>query len=247
MLTGKVALVTGASSGIGEGIALALAEAGADVAVSARRVDRLAALVERMNGRGVRAVAIPCDVAVEAEATAAVEQTIAQLGRLDILVNSAGIIQAGGIESCSLDEYRRLIDVNLMGTVYSCKAAIGPMKGQGSGDIINISSQAGRKPAAPFNAYSASKFAVNGMTESLRQEVGTAGIRVTTLMPGAVRSEVAEAMSDPTFREAMKAHVGREGTCDPSDIGDAVVFICGLPRRANIDMISIRPTIDVSG
>lgn len=246
LLAGKVALVTGASSGIGEAIAICLAEAGAKVAVSARRADRLDALVARIEQAGSQGLALPGDAADEATAIGAVEQTVAHFGRIDILINSAGIIQAGGIETGSLEEYRRVVDVNLMATVYTSKAAIPHMKAQGAGDIVNISSLAGRKTAPPFSAYSASKHAVNAMTDALRQEVGGAGIRVSILMPGATRTEVADNMSDPNFREAMKAHVGKEGAVDPRQIGETVVFMMALPREANISEISIRPTIDTS-
>lgn len=245
-LEGRVALVTGASSGIGEGIALSLAEAGAAVALSARRADRLDALVRRIEDAGGTAIALPGDVSIEEQATAAVTDTVARLGRIDILVNSAGVIQAGGVESLSLDEWRRVIDINLLGTLYTCKAAIGPMKAQGSGDIFNISSTSGRRAAGLFGPYSTSKFGVTGLTEGLRQEVGQAGIRVCIIEPGATESEVAEGITDPTMREAMRAHVGKEGAVKPKDIGDTVVFVAALPRRANISTLLIRPTIDTA-
>jgi NADP-dependent 3-hydroxy acid dehydrogenase YdfG len=245
-LTGRVALVTGASSGIGEASAIALAAAGARVAVSARRADRLDALVAKIEAAGGTAFAIVGDVSDEAAATDAVTRTVERFGTLDILVNSAGIIQAGGIETGSIDEYRRVMDVNLMGTVYSCKAAIAPMKAAGRGDIVNISSQAARKSTAVFNAYSTSKHALNAMSEALRQEVGGYGIRVCALMPGATTTEVADNISDPNFRGAMQAHVGKNGAVAASEIADAVVFVVSMPSRANIDLISIRPTIDTA-
>jgi NADP-dependent 3-hydroxy acid dehydrogenase YdfG len=245
-LEGRVALVTGASSGIGEAAAIALAEAGASVALSARRVDRLEALVSRIEAAGGKALALPGDVVDEEVATATVEKTVAHFGRIDILVNSAGILQAGGIENANTQEYRRVMDVNLMGTIYTCKAAIGPMKAQGRGDIINISSQAGRKSASVFNAYSASKHALNSMSEAMRQEVGGYGIRVCVLMPGATTTEVANNVSDPKFRDAMQAHVAKDGAVAASEIADAIVFVASMPSRANVDLISIRPTIDTA-
>lgn len=245
-LSGKVALVTGASSGIGEAAALALAEAGSTVAVSARRADRLAALVARIEAAGGKALALPGDVAVEAEATKTVEDTVTRLGRIDILVNSAGVIQSGGVESLPLDEWRRVIDINLLGTLYTCKAAIGPMKAQGAGDIINISSTAGRRAAGLFGPYSTSKFGLTGFTEGLRQEVGGAGIRVAIVEPGATETEVAGGIGDPAMRAAMQQHVGKEGAMKPSDIADAIVFIASLPPRANVSQILIRPTIDTA-
>lgn len=245
-LRGKVALVTGASSGIGEATALALAEAGAAVAVSARRAERLTDLVTRIEKAGGKALAVPGDMANETDATKAVTDTVAQLGRIDIVVNSAGVIQAGGVESLPLDEWRRVIDVNLLGTLYVCKAAIGPMKAQGGGDIVNISSTAGRRAAGVFGPYSTSKFGLTGLTEGLRQEVGGAGIRVSIVEPGATATEVANNIADPTMRAAMQQHVGKDSAMEPADIADAVLFIVSLPRRANVSQILIRPTTDTA-
>lgn len=246
ILAGKVALVTGASSGIGEAAALALAQAGAAVALSARRVDRLEALAARIAQAGGKAIAIPGDVASEADATAAVSDAIARLGRLDILVNSAGVIQAGGVESLPLDEWRRVIDINLLGTLYTCKAAIGPMKAQGAGDIINISSTAGRRAAGIFGPYSTSKFGLTGLTEGLRQEVGGAGIRVSIVEPGATATEVAGGISDAAMRAAMSQHVAKDGAMQPEDIASAILFIASLPPRVNVSQMLIRPTIDTA-
>ena len=245
-LTGRVAMVTGASSGIGEAAARALAAAGASVAVSARRADRLHALVAQIEAAGGVAVALPGDVAAEAEAVQALEECVLRFGRIDILVNSAGVIQSGGVESLSTDEWRRVIDINLLGTLYTCKAALRFMKPQGSGDIINISSTAGRRAAGAFGPYSTSKFGLTGLTEGLRQEVGGAGIRVSIIEPGATQTEVADGIADPTMRAAMTQHVSKDGTMQPSDIAEASVFITSLPRRANVSQILIRPTIDTA-
>lgn len=245
-LAGKVALVTGASSGIGEAAALCLAEAGATVVVCARRAERLSGLVEQIEAAGGKALAIPGDMTVEDDARGAVAQTVAAFGRIDILINSAGIMEAGGIENCDTAIYRRVIDINLMGTVYTSAAAVPHMLEQGGGDIITISSLAGRKGGPMTSAYSASKHAVNMMTDGMRQELGGRNIRVTTLMPGATETEVADSISDPQWRTAIKAHVSKEGAVKPRDIGEAIVFILAMPRRTNISEISIRPTIDTS-
>ncbi|KHK92509.1 short-chain dehydrogenase [Novosphingobium malaysiense] len=245
-LEGKVALVTGASSGIGEGAALCLAEAGATVAMTARRADRLAGLVEKIEAMGGKALAIPGDMTVEDQARAAVEETVSKLGSIDILINSAGIMEAGGIENCDTEIYRKVIDINLMGTVYTCAAAVPHMLEQGGGDIITISSLAGRKGGPMTSAYSASKHAVNFMTDGMRQELGDRNIRVTTLMPGATETEVGDNITDPNWRKAIQAHVAKEGAVKPRDIGEAIVFILAMPRRTNISEISIRPTIDTS-
>lgn len=245
-LAGKVALVTGASSGIGEGTALALAAAGATVAVAARRADRLQALVGRIEDAGGRALALAGDMTQEADAARVVEETVAAFGRLDILINSAGVMQAGGIENADLDEYRRVFDINLFATVYTCNAAVPHMLKQGGGDIVTISSLAGRKGGPQTNAYSASKHAVNSMTDAMRQELGDRNIRVCILMPGATSTEVGDNISDPNWRKAIQAHVSKEGAVLPSEVGDTLVFILSLPRRVNISEICIRPTIDTT-
>ena len=246
LLEGKVALVTGASSGIGEAVAVALADAGANVAVSARRADRLAGLVERIELGGAKGLALPGDMMVEAEAIKAVEDTVAAFGRIDILINSAGVMQAGGVIGVDLDEYRRVFDINLFATVYTSQAAVPHMLEQGGGDIVTISSLAGRKGGPMTNAYSASKHAVNSFTDAMRQELGDKNIRVSTLMPGATTTEVAHNISNPQWRSAIQAHVTKDGAVDPKDIGDTIVFMMALPRRANISEISVRPTIDTT-
>ena len=245
-LAGKIALVTGASSGIGEAAAIALAAAGASVAVAARRVDRLAGLAAKIEAAGGIALALPCDVTIEADALKCVADTVAHFGRIDILINSAGIMQAGGIDGIDIAEYRRVIDLNLMATVYTCAAAVPHMKAQGSGDIITISSLAGRKGGPMTNAYSASKHAVNSMTDGMRQELGGFGIRVTILMPGATETEVASGISNPQWRDAIAAHVSKDGAVKAAEMGDVIAFILSLPRNVNISEICVRPTIDTT-
>jgi len=246
LLEGKVALVTGASSGIGEATALCLAEAGACVAMSARRADRLDGLVSQIEAMGGQALAIPGDMTLEADAKRAVEETVACFGRIDILINSAGVMQAGGIENCDTALYKQVIDINLMGTVYTCAAAVPHMLEQGGGDIVTISSLAGRKGGPMTSAYSASKHAVNFMTDGMRQELGGKNIRVSTLMPGATETEVASGIKDPNWKTAIAAHVSKEGAVKPRDIGETIVFMMAMPRRTNISEISVRPTIDTT-
>ncbi len=245
-LAGKIALVTGASSGIGEAAAMALAAAGAVVAVAARRAGRLAGLVAKIEAAGGKALALTGDMSKEADAAKAVTDTVAAFGRIDILINSAGIMESGGIEGADLDIYRKVMDINLMGTVYTCQAAIPQMLAQGEGDIITISSLAARKGGAMTNAYSASKHAVNSMTDGMRQELGDRNIRVSILMPGATTTEVGDSITDPKWRAAIKAHVAKDGAVLPSDIGDTLVFMLSLPRRVNISEICVRPTIDTT-
>jgi NADP-dependent 3-hydroxy acid dehydrogenase YdfG len=242
-LAGKVALVTGGGSGIGAAAARALAAAGATVAISGRRRARLDAVVAAI---GSNAMAIVSDVAEEREAFAAIEATVAAYGRLDIVVNSAGVNEAGGIQALDLAGWRKVIDINLWGTIYTCKAAVPHLKTAGGGDIINISSTAGRRAAGLFASYATSKFGVTGFTESIRQELGGDNIRVAIIEPGATETEIASSVSDPQWAAMMQQHVSKEGAMQPADIADAIMFILTLPRRANVSQILIRPTIDTA-
>jgi NADP-dependent 3-hydroxy acid dehydrogenase YdfG len=245
-LSGKVALVTGASSGIGAATALELAKAGAIVALSARRADRLAGLVAEIESLGGRALALAGDMAVEAEAVKAVEDTVAQFGRIDILINSAGVMQAGGIEGANLAEFRRVYEINVFATLYTCAAAVPHMLKQGVGDIVNITSLAGRKGGPETNAYSGSKHAANSMTDAMRQELGGKNIRVSILMPGATTTEVGDSITNPNWRKAIQAHVAKDGAVKPEEIGQTIVFMLSLPRNAHISEIAVRPTIDTT-
>ena len=246
LLAGRVALVTGASAGIGEAAALALAAAGATVAVVARREDRLKALVQKIEAADGKAIALPGDVASEAVAKGAVAEALQRLGRLDILVNSAGLIQSGNVENSDTAHWRQLLEVNLLASLYTSQAAITAMRAQGGGDIINISSTAGRRASGAFPAYSASKFGLTAMNEAMRQEVGRYGIRVCIIEPGATATEVAEGIADPGVRSAMRQHISKDGALLPQDVAAAIIFVLSLPPRANISQLMIRPTIDVT-
>lgn len=245
-LSGRVALVTGASSGIGEATATALAAAGARVAVSARRTDRLDGLVRRIEHAGGTALALAGDVSQEEVATRIVADASAHFGRLDILVNSAGIIRPGGVEKADLDAWRRVMEINFMASLYTSRAAIDPMKQQGRGDIVNISSTAGRRATGTFGPYSASKFALNAMSDGMRQEVGRYGIRVCVVEPGATRTEVAESISDPAYRAFMHDHVHKDGAMQAEDVAAMIVHILAMPQRVNVCELLIRPTIDTT-
>ena len=245
-LAGKVALVTGASSGIGQGAALALAQEGAQVAVSGRRKARLEELAHRIQDAGSEALVLAGDVSVEADALKSVEDTVEHFGRIDILINAAGVNEAGGIETLALEQWRKVIDINLMGTIHTCKAAFRHMKAQGTGHIVNISSTAGRRSGCKFAAYSTSKFGLTGFTEALRQEGGGSGIRVAIVEPGATATEIAHSISDPQARAAIYQHTHKEGAMEVSDIAAAILLIVTLPARANVTRILIQPTIDVA-
>lgn len=244
-LTGRVALITGASSGIGAATAVLLAKHGAAVALSARREGRLVALASSIAEDGGKAIVLAGDICDEAVASRTIEDTVRQFGGIDILVNAAGIIRAGGATDLPTEEWRRLIDVNLLATVFCCRAAIGAMKARGRGDIVNISSLAGRRAMAAVSAYSASKFAVGAFTESLRQELGKTGIRVTAIEPGQTETELGEGLfagspkAEPSQRPGLMA-----GAMQADDVAQAIHFAISLPTRASVSQLLIRPTVD---
>jgi NADP-dependent 3-hydroxy acid dehydrogenase YdfG len=244
LLSGKTALVTGASSGIGRGAAVALAAAGAQVALVARRADRLADLAAQIEADGGKAFARPADVTDEREAAAAVEDTIDHFGGLDILVNAAGMTQTGKVENADLDDWRYVVELNFWAAMYTSRAAIPALKKNG-GDIVNISSTAGRRAVgATFGPYAASKFALTAFNESLRAEVTLSGIRVSIIEPGATATEIHEHIKDDKVREFTRNHVEKDGAMQPEDVAEAIVFVVALPRRVNVSQLVIRPSVD---
>jgi NADP-dependent 3-hydroxy acid dehydrogenase YdfG len=245
-LANHVALVTGASSGIGAATAIALGAAGATVVAVARRTDRLQKTVDRIQAAGGRAILLTGDVSEESVATKVVAETVARCGRLDILVNSAGVIQSGNVGDADTAQWRRVIEVNLLAALYTCHAALGPMRAQGSGNIVNIGSLACRTTSPVYNSYATSKFALNALTDGLRQEAGPHGVRVCMIAPGPTKTEVAEGISDPDHREAIRAYTHQTGALEPADVAAAVVFIVGAPPRVNISELWIRATADVA-
>jgi len=201
-LAGKVALVTGASSGIGEAAAVALAGAGAAVAIGARRKDRLDTLEGRLREQGTPVVGLDLDVTDEQACTDAVRRTREELGGLDVLINNAGVMLLGTIVGADTEDWRRMISTNVLGVMYMTHAAVDGMVEQGSGDIVTISSVAGRTARKGAGVYNASKWAVNAFSESLRQEVTTRGVRVSLVEPGAVTTELTDHITQPAAREA---------------------------------------------
>jgi NADP-dependent 3-hydroxy acid dehydrogenase YdfG len=245
VLTGKTALVTGASSGIGRSTALALAAAGANVALVARRAERLKDLAAQVEAGGGQALACVADVTNEGEATRAVEDAVGHFGGLDILVNAAGMTQVSRVENANLADWEYVFALNFWAALYTSRAAIGALKA-GGGDIVNISSTAGRRAGGPtFGSYSASKHALTAFNESLRQEVGLAGIRVCIIEPGATATEIHLAIKDERVRESTRQHLEKDGAMRPEDVADAIVFVVSLPPRVNVSQLLIRPTIDV--
>jgi NADP-dependent 3-hydroxy acid dehydrogenase YdfG len=241
-----VALVTGASSGIGAATAIALGTAGVRVVAVARRAERLRNTVGAIEAAGGTGIALQGDVTEERVASDTVARAVDRFGRLDILVNCAGVIQAGNVENADTEEWRRVFEVNVLAALYTCHAALKPMRAQGSGDIVNIGSLACRTTSPVYNAYATSKFALNAMTDGLRQEVGPHGIRVCMIAPGPTKTEVAEGISDAGHREAIRAYTHQPGALQPEDVAAAVLFIVGSPARVNVSELWIRATADVA-
>jgi NADP-dependent 3-hydroxy acid dehydrogenase YdfG len=240
-LSGQVVAITGASSGIGEATALACAEAGAAVALAARRTDRIDALAERINGDGGRAVAIATDVSDEGQANTFVERTRSELGRLDALVNNAGVMLLGPIAGAPTEEWRRMIDANVYGVLYCTHAALPGMLEQGSGSIVNVSSVAGRVARAGSGVYNATKWAVGAFSEALRQEVTAQGIRVTLIEPGAVATELVSHNRDE-IQEAMRKNFAGIEPIAAADIANAILYALGQPPNVSINELLVRPT-----
>lgn len=243
-LDGKTALVTGASSGIGRAAARALAQAGARVALVARRADRLKDVAAAIETAGGQALALPADVTVPEEAARVVQQAVSHFGGLHILVNAAGMTQTGRVENADLDDWRQAFELNLWAGLYLSRAAIPSLKA-GGGDIVNISSTAGRRPVgATFGPYAASKFALTAFTESLRAEVTVAGIRVCIIEPGATDTEIHAAIKDEKVRESTRQHLQKDGAMQPEDVAAAIVFVVSQPPRVNVSQLMIRPSVD---
>lgn len=239
-LAGKVALVTGASSGIGRATALALAGAGARVAAVARRADRLQSLVSDI-GRDT-AVAVEADVTDEAAINRAVADVHARWGRLDVLVNNAGVMLLGPIENADTEDWRRMMDTNVLGLMYATHAALPIMRAQGSGDVVNISSTAGRTARAGVGAYNASKWAVNAFSEALRQECVPYHIRVTVIEPGIVATELREHITHAGAKADIERRAQSLTQLEPEDVAAAILYAVSQPAHVCVNEILMRPT-----
>lgn len=241
-LEGKTALVTGASSGIGEATALALAAEGASVAVAGRRADRLESLVQRITEAGGKAKAITADVSLEDQAREMVTAANAEFGHLDILVNNAGVMLLGPIGNADTEDWRRMIQTNVMGLMYATHAALPLMRAQGSGHIVNISSVAGRTARAGAGVYNASKWGVGAFSESLRQEVYKDKIRVTIIEPGAVATELTHHITNADAKQQIEGFIQGMTPLESEDIAAAILYAVTQPPRVNVNEILIRPT-----
>jgi NADP-dependent 3-hydroxy acid dehydrogenase YdfG len=246
-LSNTVALVTGASSGIGAATARELAGRGAAVAVAARRKDRLDALAEEIGQAGGRAEAIESDVTDQAQARQLVADTVQRLGRLDIVINNAGVMLLGPIEDAPTEEWDRMIDLNLKGLLYVAHAALPHLLEAAQGDprhvadLVNISSVAGRVAGKNAGVYNLTKFGVGAFSESLRQEVTGRHVRVSVVEPGAVDTEL-PGHNRPEIQELLLGRIGDIERMESEDIADAIAFIVTRPRRTAINELLIRPT-----
>lgn len=241
-LNGKVAIVTGASAGIGEATAIALAAEGAKVAIAARRSDRLNAVAQRIEDSGGKALPIVADVTDEIQAQNLVQKANAELGRVDILVNNAGIALLGAIDGADTSDWRRTFDLNVLGLLYVTHATLPLLKAQGSGHIVNISSVAGRTARAGSGIYNASKWGVNAISEALRQEVYKDNIRVTIIEPGVVDTEIRHHITDAIAKQRIEERRKSITPLQSEDIAAAIVYAVTQPQRVNVNEILIRPT-----
>ena len=241
-LQGRVALVTGASSGFGKETAVALASHGATVALAARRIERLQTLADVIIEGGGNAFPLRLDVTREDQVREALNEVNRRCGRLDILVNNAGVMLLSPVTEASTDDWRRMIEINLLGLMYVTKAALPLMQRGGGGHIVNVASLAGRIANPTAGAYAATKFGVVGFSESVRREVYKDRIRVTVIEPGMAATE----LGDHITNAAMKANLAeRLASMEPlhaEDIAAAIVYAVTQPARVNVNEIVIRPT-----
>lgn len=241
-LKDRVAIVTGASSGAGEGIARELAREGASVVLAARRMERLETLAREIAAEGGTALALRADVSNPIEAEALVAATHERFGRVDVLVNDAGVMLNGPVAEVSVADLERMIATNVTGLVAACRAAVPVMTAQGSGDIVNISSIAARLMNPTSAVYSATKAAVNAFSEALRKETAKAGLRVSVIEPGLIATELGDHIPHAGARERFGKMKATWSALRPADIAAAVVYIVSQPRGVAVNSIVIRPS-----
>jgi NADP-dependent 3-hydroxy acid dehydrogenase YdfG len=241
-LDGRIALVTGASSGIGEATAIALAQAGARVAIAARRVDRLQALAERLRSLGAEPLVLEADLLDEHVAQQTVRDTESHFGQLDILVNNAGVMYLEPVAEADLGRWRRMLELNVLSLIASTQAALAGMKSRRDGHIVNIASTAGRIANPNAAAYSATKFGVVAFSEALRREVYADNIRVSVIEPGVVQTELRDHIGHAATQANLNAWAGAMRQLQSEDVADAIVFCVTRPPHVNVNEILMRPT-----
>jgi NADP-dependent 3-hydroxy acid dehydrogenase YdfG len=246
-LDGTVALITGASSGIGAASALSLAEQGATVAIAARRKDRLEALAAQIGERGGTAAVFEIDVTDEQQTADLIERTVDQLGRLDTLVNNAGVMLLGPVVGAPLTEWQRMVELNVLGLLYCAHAALPHLLSAAEtsprrvADMVNVSSVAGRVARNGSGVYNATKHGVGAFSESLRQEVTRRHVRVSLVEPGATDTELA-GHNRPEIQEGMRQRFAGMERMQAEDIADAITYIVTRPRHVAVNEMLIRPT-----
>lgn len=241
-LNGKIALVTGASSGIGAATAVKLAEAGAKVGIAARRTEKLEDLRRHIESSGGEALVIEMDVVDQSSIEAGVKTLVDAYGAIDILVNNAGLMPISDIDQFKIDEWHRMVDVNVKGLFNTTAAVLPHMINQHSGHIFNMSSIAGRKVFKGLAVYCATKHAVAAFSDGLRMEVGAKhNIRVTCIQPGAVATELYNHISDPGYRQQMDELSGQMTFLQGADIADTIVFAALAPAHVNLAELFVLP------
>ncbi|WP_054311063.1 SDR family NAD(P)-dependent oxidoreductase [Mesorhizobium sp. 1M-11] len=240
-LAGRVALVTGASSGIGEATALALATAGADVAIVARRADRLKALSERIEKAGGKVFAIEADIARPDSAQGLINDVLAYGKRLDIIVNNAGVMLLSPVSQARAEDWRQMIEVNLVALMELTRTALPHLK-ESRGHIVNVSSVAGRIANPGAAGYAATKFGVVAFSEALRREVYADKVRVTVIEPGMVETELGDHITNPAMKANLEQRRAATEPLQSEDIAAAVLYAVTQPPRVNVNEILIRPT-----
>lgn len=237
-IANKIVLVTGASSGIGEATARALAKAGAVVVLGARRTERLETLAAEITAAGGKALYRSLDVTSRGDVQAFADAALEAFGRIDVIVNNGGVMPLSPMASLKVDEWDRMVDVNIKGVLYGIAAVLPAMNRQGAGQVINVSSVGGLSVSPTAAVYCATKYAVRAISDGLRQENDR--LRVTCVYPGVVESELAHSITDPVAAEAMVAY--RRIALKPETIAEAIVHVIGQPEDVDTSEIVIRPT-----
>lgn len=240
-IEGKVVVITGASSGLGEATARVLSKLGASVVLGARRADRLKSLVEELTKNGGKALAVTTDVTQSDQVKKLVDEAVQKFGRIDVIINNAGLMPQSLLERLRVDEWDRMIDVNIKGVLYGIAAALPYMTKQKSGQIINVSSVAGHKIRPGATVYAATKHAVRALSEGLRQEVKPYNIRTTIISPGAVETELPDSVKDPEASERIRKFY-QDIAISPDAFAQAVVYAMSQPEDVDVNEILFRPT-----
>jgi NADP-dependent 3-hydroxy acid dehydrogenase YdfG len=237
----KIVVVTGASSGLGEATARLLSAQGATVVLGARRADRLQSLAKDLESRGGKALALTTDVTRREQVKALVDSAVQTYGRIDVMINNAGLMPQAPLERLKVDEWEQMIDVNIKGVLYGIAAALPHMQRQKAGHFINVSSVAGHRVGPGFAVYAATKYAVRALSEGLRQEVKPYNIRTTVISPGAVATELPDSVTDPDASKRIRTFYAQVAV--PADsFARAVAFAMSQPEDVDINEILYRPT-----